>query len=207
MLIIAFFMLDLFPKEKIILPLPDAVFEFYPNFFNQEEADMLFEKLLNETPWQQDDITIFGKKVAQPRLTCLFGNEGKPYSYSGLTMQPHAWNPTMMFIKEKVDKISEQNFTTVLANLYRNEKDSNGWHADNEKELGRNPIIASVSFGEERVFQIKHNTNKDAKQSIILQHGSLLVMRNGAQIHYKHQIPKASKSKNPRINLTFRKII
>ena len=92
MLIIAFFMLDLFPKEKIILPLPDAVFEFYPNFFNQEEADILFDKLINETPWQQDDITIFGKKVAQPRLTCLFGNEGKPYSYSGLTMQPHAWN-------------------------------------------------------------------------------------------------------------------
>ncbi|MCW1147801.1 alpha-ketoglutarate-dependent dioxygenase AlkB family protein [Flavobacterium lacisediminis] len=200
-------MLDLFPKEKIIIPLPDAVFEFYPNFFNQEEADMLFEKLMDETPWQQDDITIFGKKVAQPRLTCLFGNEGKPYSYSGLTMQPHAWNPTMMFIKEKVDKISEQNFTTVLANLYRNEKDSNGWHADNEKELGRNPIIASVSFGEERKFQLKHNTISGAKMNLNLNHGSLLLMKEGSQIHYKHQIPKATQSKKSRINLTFRTIL
>lgn len=200
-------MLDLFPKEKIILPLTDAVFEFYPNFFNQEEADLLFDKLMNETPWQQDDITIFGKKIAQPRLTCLFGNEGKPYSYSGLTMQPHTWNLTMMFIKEKVDKISEQNFTTVLANLYRNEKDSNGWHADNEKELGRNPIIASVSFGEERKFQLKHNTILEAKINLNLNHGSLLLMKEGSQIHYKHQIPKATQLKNARINLTFRTIL
>ena len=207
MLIIAFFMLDLFPKEKIILPLPDAVFEFYPNFFNQEEADMLFDKLMNETPWQQDDITIFGKKVAQPRLTCLFGNEGKSYSYSGLNMQPHAWNPTMMFIKEKVDKISGQNFTTVLANLYRNEKDSNGWHSDNEKELGRNPIIASASFGEERKFQLKHISDNNVKLSLNLNHGSLLVMKEGSQIHYKHQIPKAAQPKNARINLTFRTIL
>mgnify|MGYP003458919485 FL=1 len=207
MLIIAFFLFVLFPKEKIILPLPDAVFEFYPNFFNQEEADILFDKLINETPWQQDDITIFGKKVAQPRLTCLFGNEGKPYSYSGLTMQPHAWNPTMMFIKEKVDKISGQNFTTVLANLYRNEKDSNGWHSDNEKELGRNPIIASVSFGEERKFQLKHISDNNVKLSLNLNHGSLLVMKEGSQIHYKHQIPKAAQPKNARINLTFRTIL
>ena len=207
MLIIAFFMLDLFPKEKIILPLPDAVFEFYPNFFNQEEADILFDMLMNETPWQQDDITIFGKKIAQPRLTCLFGNEGKPYSYSGLTMHPHAWNPTMMFIKEKVDKISGQNFTTVLANLYRNEKDSKGWHSDNEKELGRNPIIASVSFGEERKFQLKHISDNNVKLSLNLNHGSLLVMKEGSQIHYKHQIPKAAQPKNARINLTFRTIL
>lgn len=200
-------MLDLFPKEKIILPLPDAVFEFYPNFFNKEEADMLFNKLTNETPWLQDDITIFGKKIAQPRLTCLFGNEGKPYSYSGLTMQPQLWNPTLIYIKDKVEQIVQQNFTTVLANLYRNEKDSNGWHADNEKELGRNPIIASVSFGEARKFQLKHNTISEAKINLILNHGSLLLMKEGSQIHYKHQIPKATQAKNPRINLTFRTIL
>lgn len=200
-------MLDLFPKEKIILPLPDAVFEFYPNFFNKEEADMLFDKLINETPWQQDDITIFGKKIAQPRLTCLFGNEGKPYSYSGLTMQPHPWNPTLIFIKERIEQISNLHFTTVLANLYRNEKDSNGWHADNEKELGRNPIIASVSFGEERKFQLKHNINSNAKMTLNLNHGSLLLMKEGSQVYYKHQIPKASQSKKARVNLTFRMIL
>ncbi len=199
-------MLDLFPKEKIVLPLPDAVFEYYPNFFDTEEADFLFNKLSNETPWQHDEISIFGKKVLQPRLTCLFGNEGKPYSYSGIIMQPQPWNSTIMHIKNKIEDNCNENFTTVLANLYRNEKDSNGWHADNEKELGRNPIIASVSFGEERKFQLKHNTKTDAKMTINLAHGSLLLMKEGSQIHYKHQIPKASKSKKPRINLTFRNI-
>mgnify|MGYP006141225607 FL=1 len=207
MLIIAFFMLDLFPKEKIVLPLPDAVFEFYPNFFNKEEADLLYEKILAETPWQQDDITIFGKKIAQPRLTCLFGNEGKPYSYSGITMQPNPWNTTLIYIKDKIEQTAEKNFTTVLTNLYRNEKDSNGWHADNEKELGRNPIIASVSFGEERKFQLKHNTNPEAKITLNLNHGSLLLMKEGSQVYYKHQIPKATQPKKARINLTFRTIL
>ena len=207
MLIIAFFMLDLFPKEKIVLPLPDAVFEFYPNFFNKEEADLLYEKILAETPWQQDDITIFGKKIAQPRLTCLYGNEGKPYSYSGITMQPNPWNTTLIYIKDKIEQTAEKNFTTVLANLYRNEKDSNGWHADNEKELGRNPIIASVSFGEERKFQLKHNTNPEAKITLNLNHGSLLLMKEGSQVYYKHQIPKATQPKKARINLTFRTIL
>ena len=200
-------MLNLFPKEKIILPLPDAVFEFYPNFFLNEEADILFEKLRLETPWQHDEITIFGKKILQPRLTCLFGNEGKPYSYSGLTMQPQPWNSTIIHIKNEVEANCNENFTTVLANLYRNEKDSNGWHADNERELGRNPIIASVSFGEERKFQLKHISDNNIKLSLNLTHGSLLLMKEGSQIHYKHQIPKASQPKNNRINLTFRTIL
>lgn len=200
-------MLDLFPKEKIILPLPDAIFEYYPNFFTNDEAEALFKKIHDETKWQHDEITIFGKKIAQPRLTCLFGNEGKPYSYSGITMHPNPWNPTLVYIKEKIEAIAQQYFTTVLANLYRNEKDSNGWHADNEKELGRNPIIASVSFGEMRKFQLKHNNNPDAKLTLNLSHGSLLLMKEGSQIHYKHQIPKATQSKKDRINLTFRTIL
>jgi alkylated DNA repair dioxygenase AlkB len=200
-------MLDLFPKEKIILPLPDAVFEYYPNFFTNDEAEALFKKIHDETKWQHDEITIFGKKIAQPRLTCLFGNEGKPYSYSGITMHPNPWNPTLVYIKEKIEAIAQQHFTTVLANLYRNEKDSNGWHADNEKELGRNPIIASVSFGEVRKFQLKHNNNSDAKLTLNLSPGSLLLMKEGSQIHYKHQIPKATQSKKDRINLTFRTIL
>ncbi|MFD2909718.1 alpha-ketoglutarate-dependent dioxygenase AlkB family protein [Flavobacterium ardleyense] len=200
-------MLDLFPKEKITLPLSDAIFEFYPNFFSKEEADLLFEKIVNETPWQHDEITIFGKKILQPRLTCLFGNEGKPYSYSGLTMHPNSWSETILHIKTEVEKTIDQNFTTVLANLYRNEKDSNGWHADNEKELGENPIIASVSFGEERKFQIRHNSDKNQKITVNLNHGSLLLMKEGSQIHYKHQIPKTSQPKKTRINLTFRTIL
>lgn len=200
-------MLDLFNSEPIVLNLPDAEFIYYPNFFSKEVADTLFQKLLNETPWQQDDLTIFGKKIAQPRLTALFGNEGKPYGYSGIIMQPHPWNTTLTFIKECIENHTQLTFSTVLLNLYRNEKDSNGWHADNEKELGRDPIIASLSLGEERIFQLKNNSNAAIKQNLLLEHGSLFLMKKGSQIHYKHQLPKASQPKKQRINLTFRTIL
>jgi len=196
----------LFTLEPIKLDLPDATFIYYPNFLKQEKADLYFEKLLQETPWQQDDITIFGKKIAQPRLTTLYGNQGKTYSYSGITMEPLPWNPTISQLKEELETFINHSFTTVLLNLYRNEKDSNGWHADNEKELGQDPIIASLSLGETRKFQIKHTTNKNIKCDILLEHGSLLLMKEGAQAHYKHQLPKATKPKNARINLTFRTV-
>lgn len=200
-------MLDLFPEEKIILDLPDAIFEYYPNFFSQAKADELYKLLHKNTPWQQDTITVYGKNHLQPRLTALYGNEGKPYKYSNIVMNPHPWNATLIYMKELVEEKANHDFTTVLLNQYRNERDSNGWHADNEKELGRDPIIASISLGEERTFQLKHNTQKEIKQSLLLKHGSLILMKEGSQIHYKHQIPKASKPKNTRINLTFRRIL
>ena len=194
---------SLFPEEKIIFDLPDAEIEYYPDFFSSAKANNLFLKLKNEIPWQQDTITVYGKTHLQPRLTALFGNEGKPYGYSNIVMQPHHWSPLIVFIKEEVEKVCNENFTTVLLNLYRDGQDSNGWHADNEKELGRNPIIASVSFGTERVFQLKHN-KLELKQNIVLQHGSLLIMKGTTQHFWKHQIPKTTKPIGPRINLTFR---
>ena len=195
---------SLFPKENIKYNLQDADLEYYPDFFKSEIANDLFEKLKNEIPWQQDDIMVYGKTYAQPRLTALFGNEGKPYGYSNIIMQPHNWSPLMMFIKTEIESVCNENFTTVLLNKYRDGRDSNGWHADNEKELGRNPIIASVSFGAERVFQMKHNTIKDFKQNIVLEHGSLLIMSGTTQHFWKHQIPKTAKPIGERINLTFR---
>ena len=195
---------SLFPQENIKYNLQDADLEYYPDFFKSEIANDLFEKLKNEIPWQQDDIMVYGKTYAQPRLTALFGNEGKPYGYSNIIMQPHNWSPLMMFIKTEIEAVCNENFTTVLLNKYRDGRDSNGWHADNEKELGRNPIIASVSFGAERVFQMKHNTIKDLKQNIVLEHGSLLIMSGTTQHFWKHQIPKTAKPIGERINLTFR---
>jgi alkylated DNA repair dioxygenase AlkB len=195
---------SLFPSEKVSFDLPNAAIEYYPNFFDLDKSNMLFEKLLSEIPWQQDDIKVFGKLHPQPRLTALFGNEGKPYSYSNIIMQPHPWNPLLMFIKNEIEEVSTENFTTVLLNLYRNGKDSNGWHADNEKELGRNPVIASVSFGAERSFLLQHNTIVDAKLKIALGNGSLLLMKGETQHFWKHQIPKTAKPIGPRINLTFR---
>ncbi|WP_395047373.1 alpha-ketoglutarate-dependent dioxygenase AlkB family protein [Flavobacterium sp.] len=194
---------SLFPEEKITFNLTDAEIEYYPDFFSLVKANELFLKLKNEIPWQQDNITVYGKTHAQPRLTALFGNEGKPYGYSNIVMQPHHWSPLIVFIKEEVEKVCNENFTTVLLNNYRNGQDSNGWHADNEKELGRNPIIASISFGAERIFQLKHNT-LELKQNIVLQHGSLLIMKGTTQHFWKHQIPKTKKEIEPRINLTFR---
>ena len=194
----------LFSKEPLHFPLPDADIAYYPNFFDSNRANELFEKLKNEIPWQQDNITVFGKTHPQPRLTSLFGNEGKPYNYSNIVMQPNAWNPLVLFIKNEIEEICNENFTTVLLNYYRDGKDSNGWHADNEKELGRNPVIASVSFGAERFFHLQHNTIKDQKLKINLEHGSLLIMKGTTQHFWKHQIPKTAKEIGPRINLTFR---
>ena len=197
-------MKSLFDSEPIVFDVPDASIIYYPNFFSTEEATIFFDTLQMEIPWQQDDIKVYGKVYPQPRLTALFGNEGKSYSYSNITMHPHKWSPLLMSIKEKVEKTTEAIYSTVLLNYYRDGKDSNGWHADNEKELGTNPIIASLSFGAERMFQLKHNAIPNQKINIPLAHGSLLVMKGTTQHFWKHQIPKTTKPIGSRINLTFR---
>ena len=192
--------------DPIDLNLPDAEVVYYPTFFDKKEADAIYAELVSTIPWQQDEITVYGKKHLQPRLTALYGNEGKSYSYSNIKMQPHPWNLLLQKIKSQVETVSNAKFTAVLLNYYRDGKDSNGWHADNEKELGINPVIASVSFGGERTFQLKHNSDKDQKKSIVLEHGSLLIMKGTTQHFWKHQIPKTAKPVEPRINLTFRVI-
>ncbi len=197
---------SLFPSDKIAFNLPNSSIDYYPHLFDMEKAHLLYTKLYNEIQWQQDSIKVYGKNYLQPRLTALYGNEGKPYSYSNILMQPHPWNALLTYIKEEVETLCQEKFTTVLLNLYRDGKDSNGWHADNEKELGRSPVIASVSFGAERSFHLQHNSIKEAKQKIILEHGSLLIMKGETQHFWKHQIPKTAKPMEPRINLTFRNI-
>lgn len=195
----------LFPEEESFqLNLPDADVTYYPNFFNLEDANHYFKILLNTLEWQQDDITIFGKTHKQPRLTALYASNNNTYSYSNITMKPLKFTPTLELIKTKIKIKTKQQFTTCLCNLYRNGQDSNGWHADNEKELGQNPIIASVSFGAERLFKLKHRTDKTLKHDIVLQHGSLLIMQGKTQHQWLHQIPKTRKITSERINLTFR---
>lgn len=197
---------SLFQSEHIFFNLPDAEIIYYPNFLLQEEADSLFQELQKNTPWQQDEITVYGKKHLQPRLTALYGNEGKPYSYSNIVMKPHYWTLPLLKMKALVEDVSGTNFTTALLNYYRNGNDGNGWHADNEKELGINPIIASLSLGTDRNFQLKHNTDDSVKKNIVLENGSLLLMKGTTQHFWKHQIPKTKKTVGPRINLTFRVI-
>jgi alkylated DNA repair dioxygenase AlkB len=197
---------SLFKSEPLNLELPDSEIIYFPNFYDKIEADSIFKELMENTFWQQDKITVYGKTHLQPRLTALYGNEGKPYSYSNIKMQPHNWTILLQKIKFYIEELANVNFTSVLLNQYRNGNDSNGWHADNEKELGLNPVIASLSFGAERTFQLKHNTDKSQKKNIVLEHGSLLLMKGTTQHFWKHQIPKTAKPLGSRINLTFREI-
>ena len=196
---------ELFKKE-VNLQLPDSDILYYPDFFNPSKAQYYFESLRKDVAWQQDDIKVFGKTYAQPRLTALFGNNGKPYSYANITMQPHGFTKDLFEIKKKIETKTTAIFTTCLLNLYRDGSDSNGWHADNEKELGKNPVIASVTLGQERFFHLKHRTRKELKHKLLLEHGSLLLMKGATQHHWLHQIAKTRRTIEERINLTFRVI-
>lgn len=196
----------LFKNDPIILKMEDAEVIYYPSFFSNTEANKIYQDLLSTISWKQDDITIFGKTRPQPRLTALYANNNNPYTYSGIQMMPKAFTETLAAIKRKVETETQQNFTSCLCNLYRNGQDSNGWHADNEKELGTHPIIASVSFGAERIFHFKHREDSSLKQKLILNHGSLLLMKGKTQEYWLHQLPKTKKEIGKRINLTFRSI-
>lgn len=195
------------PSDGTPLELPDARLCYFQYFFNTDEAEHFYSKLSKTIPWQQDPITVFGKTYDQPRLTALHANNTKPYSYSGITMYPNQMTTELTAIYERIRTVSSLEFTSVLLNLYRDGKDSNGWHADNEKELGRSPSIASVSFGAQRFFHLKHRTIKEARLKVLLHSGSLLLMEGDTQEKWLHQIPKTAKPIQPRINLTFRKII
>ena len=189
-----------------IFSLPDAELEYFPNFLNKEKADLLLAKLLKEVPWQQQNIKLFGKEIPQPRLTAFYAEQGISYTYSGLQLKPNSFSTELWELKQKTQELSGFDFNTCLANLYRHGNDSMGWHSDDEKVLGKNPVIASISLGSIRRFQFKHKTNKDLKESIELQHGSLLIMKGSMQHFWKHQLPKTKKEVAPRINLTFRQI-
>ena len=198
--------MDLFLSEKRNIKLPDAELVYIPNFLSDKIALEYFDTLKKDTSWQEDDITIFGKTYKQPRLTALYGESKKPYSYSNITMQPVQLTKTLSKLKMLVEKEANVKFSSVLLNLYRNGNDSNGWHADNEKELGTNPIIASLSLGTDRIFQFKHRRIKSEKHKIVLENGSLLIMSGKMQHNWLHQIPKTKKTIGERINLTFRRI-
>lgn len=185
----------------------DGFLGYDPHLLAQDAADLAFRTLLQEIDWHHEPITMFGKRVMQPRLTALYGDPNITYRYSGTTMQPRPWTPTVRAIRELCERVTETTFTTVLLNLYRNGHDSMGWHRDNERSLGTEPIIASVSLGATRLFQCKHRTDRTLRLSLPLEHGSLVVMQGAMQEHWYHQVSKEPKVLEPRINLTFRRIV
>lgn len=196
----------MFPK-KISIDLKDSDISLYSNFFSPSVAQELFHQILEETHWKQEEIILFGKKVFQPRLTALFSENKKTYTYSGLTIQPQTFSESLNFIKKEIENLENTHFNICLANFYRDGQDSIGWHSDDEKELDENPIIASVSLGAARDFQFKNKKNPQIKCKLTLQSGDLLIMKGATQANYKHQIPKTKREVGGRINLTFRKVL
>lgn len=199
--------MDLFSSEKTIFNLPQAELTYLPNFLSSDKADSLFKNLKQNISWQQDDITLFGKTYKQPRLTALYGNTNRAYSYSNITMHPKPFTADLLELNETIEQVSGIVFNSVLLNYYRDGQDSNGWHADKEKELGQNPRIASVSLGAKRPFHFKHRTLKSEKHKLQLEHGSLLIMGGKMQHYWLHQISKTKKPIGERINLTYRLIM
>jgi alkylated DNA repair dioxygenase AlkB len=176
------------------------------DFISPENKELLFQQLIQETPWSGGEIKIFGKSYEIPRKQAYMADVGQHYSYSGKSLNLLEWSPTVLALKQKIEVFCDADFNACLLNLYQDGSDSNGWHADNERELGRNPTIASLSFGETRFFDIQHIHTKQ-KLRFPLESGSLLIMGGEMQHFWKHQIPKQKKINQPRVNLTFRKIV
>ncbi len=184
----------------------DGEVYYIAHFIRQDEAASLYTRLINELNWQEEQIKIVGKKITVPRRVCWYGDPAADYTYSGISHKPTSWTTSLLELKQKIESSVQSRFNSVLANLYRDENDSMGWHADKEKALGRNPFIASVSLGESRVFKLQHNHSKEIVQ-LSLSSGSLLLMGGVLQHYWRHCIPKTKLKKAPRINLTFRNIV
>lgn len=189
------------------MPLPDADLGYDAGFLDRLSADRLLEWSLTHIRWEHHVIRIFGRDVPTPRRSAWFGDPGARYTYSGLTLDPRPWPPALAPLRDRVEAAIGSRFNAVLANLYRDGTDSMGWHADDEPELGRDPVIASVSVGAVRRFTMRHATRRDLEHLVLeLEHGSLLVMAGSTQHHWRHALPKTRRPVGPRVNLTFRSV-
>ncbi len=180
---------------------------YIADVFNARDRMDLMHVLQQTIEWRQEYLTIFGKTHPTPRLTAWYGEAHCIYKYSGHTCLPLPWTAQLLSIKNQVEQLaSGHTFNCVLLNYYRDGRDKMGWHADDEKELGHNPVIASVSFGATRRFDFKHKVQREEKFSLDLHSGSVLIMQGDLQHHWLHQLPAQKRIQEPRINLTFRNI-
>ena len=197
---------ELFSNSVEQIPLNEGDVTLHRSFMDFKNANKVFELLINDLNWKQDSIRIYGRALPIPRLNAWYGDKGCNYKYSGIQMETNNWSDSLNMIRDQIEKSLSLKFNSCLANLYRNGQDSVSWHSDDEAELGKNPTICSVSFGEERKFQIRNKQNKNDKETIILTHNSVLIMQGNTQHIYEHQVPKELGKLNPRINLTFRNV-
>jgi len=188
------------------LALVDGEARLWPAAFGPEGAADLFASLRAGIQWQQEEIAIFGQRRRVPRLVAWHGDAGARYRYSGTDHAPAPWTPALERVRARVRELSGTEFNAVLLNLYRDGRDGMGWHADDEPELGRDPVIASVSLGAPRRFCLRHRRQPDLKLDLELPHGSLLLMSGPLQHHWVHALPKTRRPVGERINLTFRRV-
>ena len=195
-------------KESVRLPMRDAQVYYWPRIdVGRHDGESLLEELISSIWWKQETVLLWGKRVLQPRLTAWYGDPGACYAYSGLQLNPSSWNPLLAGIRDKIEPVAGSHFNSVLANYYRDDRDSMGMHSDDEPELGHTPIIASFSVGQERKLVFRHKSKVEKTVSLILASNSLLLMKGETQRYWKHGIVKASHPCGPRVNLTFRYVV
>ena len=187
--------------------LPDADLRLWPAAFDAATADRCYAELRDGIDWRDEELLIFGRRRAVPRRVAWHGDPGARYTYSGTTHEPRPWTPALSAIRAHVGQLAGHGFNAVLLNLYRDGRDGMGWHADDEPELGPEPVIASVSLGAPRRFRLRHRRRPEARVDLVLPHGSLLVMAGPTQRHWVHSLPKTAVPVGPRINLTFRRVV
>lgn len=186
--------------------LPDADVQLHRGWLSSRAADALFASLLRDIAWEVHHIRMFGREVASPRLSCWIGDPGADYRYSGTRFAPNAWPDALGDVRTRLAGQLGVAFNSMLANRYRDGRDAMGWHSDDERELGPDPLIASLSLGATRRFLLKQRGGGGKRVAIELPHGSLLVMAGDTQLHYRHALPRTAKLVGERINLTFRRI-
>ena len=195
-------------KNSSLIKTDNLSVEYIENFFDFDQSQLYMKHLTNDIKWKREKIRMWGREIITKKRIAWYADEGKSYTYSGSTFHPDQWNELLLEIKKYVEQYMNFQFNSVLLNEYPNGKVGMGWHSDDERELGIDPIIASLSFGANRDFIFKHKTDKSFENiKIHLKSGSLLLMLGSTQHHWKHSLPKRLKVREPRINLTFRKIL
>lgn len=197
--------MDLFAPDPNANLLPcDGTVNYHGRILSPQETDRYFEALWSEIPWKNDVTVMFGKRIVTARKIAWFGDETYAYRYSGTTKQAHLWTPVLLELKTLVEQHSRTTFNSCLLNLYHHGEEGMGWHSDDEKSIVPHSAIASLSLGAERIFRLKHKREAAETASVLLESGSLLVMKGTTQANWLHCIPKTKKVTAPRINLTFR---
>ena len=196
---------DIIEKTKNWLP-EDGTVNYYGKLLNKNEADFYLNKLLETIEWRNDEAIIFGKKIITKRKVAWYGEKPFEYTYSNITKYALSWTKELLELKTIIEKETGETFNSCLLNLYHNGEEGMAWHSDGETDLKKDGAIGSLSFGAERKFSFKHKQT-DNKVELILEHGSLLVMKGTTQKHWLHRLPPTKKVMRPRVNLTFRTII